>query len=133
MKKQEKMAEYKIRVATFRQYLQVFVWDLWEKEHVKYFTSRMWTDWDAPGNWNYYDQWFYAHLDDINANVIRLKKYDIQVLLHELMHFIGRQGKVIGFDATDESAAYIMEEVFCKIMKMSKGKFKLDYKQLTEY
>lgn len=131
MKKQTKMAEYKIRITTFRQYLQVFVWDLWEKEHVKYFTCRMWED--SSGNWNYNDQWFYAHLDDINANVIRLKKYDIQVLLHELMHFIGRQSKVIGFDATDEPAAYIMEEVFCKVMKLSKGKFKLDYKQLNEY
>lgn len=131
MKKTPKMAEYRIRITTFRQYLQIFVGDIWEKEHVKYFTNRMWED--SSGNWNYNDQWFYAHLDDINANVIRLKKYDIQVLLHELMHFIGKQCEVIWFWPKEEPAAYIMEEVFCKIMKMSKGKFELDYKQLNEY
>ena len=46
-------------------------------------------------------------------------------LVHELTHFVAHQCVVINCEFTEEIPAYIMEEVFSKLMILSEGRFKV--------
>ena len=114
----EGLTEYRLRTETFRQFLQVFVWDIGESKHKAFFEELGLSDVEYDLNW------FYSK-EIPGANIIRLKSYNLNVLIHELTHFIAHQCEVIGCEFTEEIPAYIMEEVFSKLMILSEGRFKV--------
>ena len=114
----EGLTEYRLRTETFRQFLQVFVWDIGESKHKAFFEELGLSDVEYDLNW------FYSK-EIPGANIIRLKSYNLNVLIHELMHFIAHQCEVIGCEFTEEIPAYIMEEIFSKLMILAEGKFRV--------
>lgn len=114
----EGLTEYRLRTETFRQFLQVFVWDIGESKHKAFFEELGLSDVEYDLNW------FYSK-EIPGANIIRLKSYNLNVLIHELTHFIAHQCEVIGCEFTEEIPAYIMEEVFSKLIILSRGRFKV--------
>lgn len=114
----EGLTEYRLRTETFRQFLQVFVWDIGESKHKAFFEELGLSDVEYDLNW------FYSK-EIPGANIIRLKSYNLNVLIHELTHFIAHQCLVINCEFTEEIPAYIMEEVFSKLMILSEGRFKV--------
>lgn len=114
----EGLTEYRLRTETFRQYLQVFVWDIGESKHKAFFEEL------GLREVEYNLNWFYSkELSD--TNIIRLRSYSLNTLIHELTHFIAHQCVVIGCEFTEEIPAYIMEEVFSKLMILAEGRFKV--------
>lgn len=119
VKHKDWLIEYRVRTETFKQYLQVFVWDIWEEKHKDFFEG-LWLD-----NVEYNLEGFYdCSLETIN--IIRLRSYELNTLVHELTHFIAHQCEVIRCEFTEEIPAYIMEEIFCKLMILSEWKFKVN-------
>ena len=114
----EGLTEYRLRTETFRQFLQVFVWDIGESKHKAFFEELGLSDVEYDLNW------FYSK-EIPGANIIRLKSYNLNVLIHELTHFIAHQCEVIGCEFTEEIPAYIMEEIFSKLMILAEGKFRV--------
>lgn len=114
----EGLTEYRLRTETFRQFLQVFVWDIGEEKHKAFFEELGLSDVEYDLNW------FYSK-EIPGANIIRLKSYNLNVLIHELTHFIAHQCEVIGCEFTEEIPAYIMEEIFSKLMILAEGKFRV--------
>ena len=114
----EGLTEYRLRTETFRQFLQVFVWDIGESKHKAFFEELGLSDVEYDLNW------FYSK-EIPGANIIRLKSYNLNILIHELTHFIAHQCLVINCEFTEEIPAYIMEEVFSKLMILSEGRFKV--------
>ncbi|MBB1578924.1 MAG: hypothetical protein HG424_003015 [candidate division SR1 bacterium] len=114
----EGLTEYRLRTETFRQFLQVFVGDIGESKHKAFFEELGLSDveYDLNG--------FYSK-EIPGANIIRLKSYNLNVLIHELTHFIAHQCEVIGCEFTEEIPAYIMEEIFSKLMILAEGKFRV--------
>nr|DAJ27406.1 MAG TPA: Protein of unknown function (DUF1570) [Caudoviricetes sp.] len=49
----------------------------------------------------------------------------MNTLVHELTHFVAHQCVVINCRFTEGIPAYIMEEVFSKLMILSRGRFKV--------
>ena len=113
------LTEYRLRTETFRQYLQVFVWDIGEEKHRKFFKKM------GISGPQYYLNWFYT-FEVVWTNIIRLRAYNLSSLIHELVHFIAHQCGIIGCDFTEEIPAYIMEEMITKLMIISKEKFKVE-------
>lgn len=114
----EGLIEYRLRTETFRQFLQVFVWDIGEEKHDNFFEGL------GLREVEYNLNWFYSkELPD--TNIIWLRSYSLNTLVHELTHFIAHQCLVINCEFTEEIPAYIMEEVFSKLMILSKGRFKV--------
>lgn len=112
------LTEYRLRTETFRQFLQVFVWDIGESKHKAFFEEL------GLSEVEYNLNWFYSkELSD--TNIIRLKSHSLNTLVHELTHFIAHQCVVIGCEFTEEIPAYIMEEVFSKLMILAEGKFRV--------
>ena len=111
--------EYRLRTETFRQYLQVFVWDIGEEKHRKFFKKM------GISEPQYYLNWFYT-FEVVWTNIIRLRAYNLSSLIHELVHFIAHQCGIIGCDFTEGVPAYIMEEMITKLMIISKEKFKVE-------
>lgn len=122
---EEWLVEYKVRTETFRQCLQVFVGLTKEEEHNAFFEELWLTEIMYNVNWFYTNQ-----LKE--TNIIRLRKHDLNTLVHKLTHFIGNMCSVIWCGIQEEIPAYIMEEVLCKLMILSKGKFKVDKKFYLE-
>ena len=114
----EGLIEYRLRTETFRQYLQVFVWDIGEERHNSFFEDLGLTEVEYNLNWFYSKE-----LPD--TNIIWLRSYSLNTLVHELTHFIAHQCLVINCEFTEEIPAYIMEEVFSKLMILSEGRFKV--------
>ena len=114
----EGLIEYRPRTETFRQYLQVFVWDIGEERHNSFFEDLGLTEVEYNLNWFYSKE-----LPD--TNIIWLRSYSLNTLVHELTHFVAHQCVVINCDFTEEIPAYIMEEVFSKLMILSEGRFKV--------
>ena len=114
----EGLTEYRLRTETFRQFLQVFVWDIGEKKHRKFFKSVWLTEieYNLSGFYTYQVK---------GTNIIRLRSWSLNTLVHELTHFVAHQCVVINCDFTEEIPAYIMEEVFSKLMILSRGRFKV--------
>ena len=114
----EGLIEYRLRTETFRQFLQVFVWDIGEEKHNNFFEGL------GLREVEYNLNWFYSkELPD--TNIIWLRSYSLNTLVHELTHFIAHQCVVINCEFTEEIPAYIMEEVFSKLMILSEGRFKV--------
>ena len=114
----EGLIEYRLRTETFRQFLQVFVWDIGEETHNNFFEGL------GLREVEYNLNWFYSkELSD--TNIIWLRSYSLNTLVHELTHFIAHQCLVINCEFTEEIPAYIMEEVFSKLMILSEGRFKV--------
>ena len=80
----EGLTEYRLRTETFRQFLQVFVWDIGESKHKAFFEELGLSDVEYDLNW------FYSK-EIPGANIIRLKSYNLNILIHELTHFIAHQ------------------------------------------
>lgn len=114
----EGLTEYRLRTETFRQFLQVFVWDIGEKKHRKFFKSVWLTEIE-------YNLWGFYTYQVKGTNIIWLRSWSLNTLVHELTHFVAHQCVVIGCEFTEEIPAYIMEEVFSKLMILSKGRFKV--------
>ena len=114
----EGFIEYRLRTETFRQFLQVFVWDIGEKKHIKFF-KWLWLKEIEYNLW-----WFYTYQVK-GTNIIWLRSWSLNTLVHELTHFVAHQCVVINCEFTEEIPAYIMEEVFSKLMILSKGRFKV--------
>lgn len=114
----EGLTEYRLRTETFRQFLQVFVWDIGEKKHRKFFKSVWLTEIE------YNLSWFYTYQVK-GTNIIWLRSWSLNTLVHELTHFIAHQCIVINCEFTEEIPAYIMEEVFSKLMILSRGRFRV--------
>lgn len=114
----EGLTEYRLRTETFRQFLQVFVWDIGEKKHRKFFKSVWLTEIE-------YNLWGFYTYQVKGTNIIRLRSWSLNTLVHELTHFVAHQCVVINCEFTEEIPAYIMEEVFSKLMILSKGRFKV--------
>ena len=114
----EGLTEYRLRTETFRQFLQVFVWDIGEKKHRKFFKSVWLTEieYNLSGFYTYQVK---------GTNIIRLRSWSLNTLVHELTHFVAHQCVVINCEFTEEIPAYIMEEVFSKLMILSEGRFKV--------
>ena len=112
------LTEYRLRTETFRQFLQVFVWDIGERKHRKFFKSVWLTEVE------YNLSGFYTNQVK-GTNIIRLRSYSLNTLIHELTHFVAHQCVVINCEFTEEIPAYIMEEVFSKLMILSEGKFEV--------
>ena len=112
------LTEYRLRTETFRQYLQVFVWDIGEEKHNSFFEELGLREVEYNLNWFYSKELKYT-------NIIRLRSYSLNTLIHELTHFIAHQCVVIGCEFTEEIPAYIMEEIFSKLMILGNGKFRV--------
>ncbi len=112
------LTEYRLRTETFRQFLQVFVWDIGEEKHNNFFEGLGLREVEYNLNWFYSKELKYT-------NIIRLRSYSLNTLIHELTHFIAHQCVVIGCEFTEEIPAYIMEEVFSKLMILAEGKFRV--------
>jgi len=114
----EGLIEYRLRTETFRQFLQVFVWDIGEEKHNNFFEGL------GLREVEYNLNWFYSkELPD--TNIIWLRSYSLNTLVHELTHFVAHQCVVIGCEFTEEIPAYIMEEVFSKLIILSERRFKV--------
>ena len=112
------LTEYRLRTETFRQYLQVFVWDVGEPKHKAFFEDLGLSEVEYDLGWFYSKELKYT-------NIIRLRSHSLNTLIHELTHFIAHQCVVIGCEFTEEIPAYIMEEVFSKLMILSRRRFKV--------
>ena len=104
------LTEYRLRTETFRQYLQVFVWDIGESRHKAFFEELGLSEVEYDLGWFYSEELKYT-------NIIRLKNHSL--------NFIAHQCEVIGCEFTEEIPAYIMEEVFSKLMILAEGKFRV--------
>lgn len=113
------LTEYRLRTETFRQFLQVFVWDIGKKKHKSFFEGLGLTEVE-------YNLWGFYNHELKGTNIIRLRNYSLNTLVHELTHFIAHQCVVINCEFTEEIPAYIMEEVFSKLMILSEGRFKVE-------
>lgn len=114
----EGLTEYRLRTETFRQFLQVFAWDIGEKKHRKFFKSVWLTEIE-------YNLWGFYTYQVKGTNIIWLRSWSLNTLVHELTHFVAHQCIVINCEFTEEIPAYIMEEVFSKLMILSEGRFKV--------
>ena len=114
----EGLIEYRLRTETFRQFLQVFVWDIGEKKHRKFF-KWLWMKEIEYNLWGFYTYQVKG------TNIIRLRSWSLNTLVHELTHFIAHQCVVINCNFTGEIPAYIMEEAFSKLMILSRRRFKV--------
>ena len=112
------LTEYRLRTETFRQYLQVFVWDVGETKHKAFFEDLGLSEVEYDLGWFYSKELKYT-------NIMRLKSYSLNTLVHELTHFIAHQCEVINCEFTEEIPAYIIEEVFSKLMILGNGKFRV--------
>ena len=95
---------YYIKVWTFRRTLELRVW-----EKVSNITS-----------------WECRFDEENNCNVIWLRDYNLNTLIHELVHCVELMSKQVWIDVEWEPIAYIYEELFTKIMIQCWKKFKLD-------
>ena len=114
----EGLTEYRLRTETFRQFLQIFVWDIGEKKHRKFF-KQLWLteiEYDLSGFYTYQVK---------GTNIIWIRSWSLNTLVHELTHFVAHQCVVINCEFNEEIPAYIMEEVFSKLMILSEGRFKV--------
>lgn len=113
------LTEYRLRTETFRQCIQVFVWDIGEEKHNSFFEDLGLSEVEYDLGWFYSKELKYT-------NIIRLRSWSLNTLVHELTHFVAHQCVVINCDFTEEIPAYIMEEVFSKLIILSEGRFKVE-------
>lgn len=112
------MDKYEIKVWTFRRLLNLYVW--WTKEEFKK------EIWDKYG-FNYDEiSWITIYDDEYNDNIIWLKWYYLNTLIHELVHCTQFMCEQCWIKVEWEPPAFICEELFCKILWKVGNKFKID-------
>lgn len=110
---------YHFRVWTFRRTLELRVW----KDEKSYKEVWEWTPYEDYYN---YTSWCYFFDEEHNCNIIWLKEYNLNTLVHELIHCVEQMCKQVWIPMEWEPPAFIYEELFTKIMMQCKNKFKLD-------
>ena len=116
MKKEKselKQQIYYIKVWTFRRTLELRIW--WGKEDCE----EVWMDYNLT--W-----WFCWFDEENNCNIIWLRDYNLNTLIHELIHCLEQMCDQVGIKMEWEPVAYIYEELFTKIMMQCRKKFKID-------
>lgn len=116
MKKEKtelKQQIYYIKVWTFRRTLELRIW--WGREDC----DEVWMDYNLT--W-----WFYYFDEENNCNVIWLRDYNLNTLIHELIHCLEQMCEQVGLEMKWEPIAYMYEEMFTRIMNECWDKFKID-------
>ena len=114
-KEKNKSETYYIKVWTFRRTLELRIG--WTKEE---FDS--WDTWfDYNLTW-----WMYWFDDEHNCNIIWLRDYNLNTLVHELIHCLENIADQVWLEMKGEPIAFIYEELFTKIMLQCGDKFKID-------
>lgn len=103
---------------TFRRTLQVFIWwdseyysNIWLEDMIEYVE---WSAWCA-----------FLSVSD-NCNIIWLPDYNLDDLVHELVHTAEHMCEQCGMRVWWEPMAYIVQELLIKILSESKWKFKVN-------
>ena len=104
---------YYFKVWTFRRTLELRIW--WGKEECE----KVWMDYNLTWGFYYFDE-------ENNCNIIWLRDYNLNTLVHELIHCVENMCEQVGIEMKWEPIAFIYEELFTKIMIQCKNKFKLD-------
>ena len=118
MKKEKaecKQQIYYIKVWTFRRTLELRIGGTKEE----FDEQETWFDYNLT--W-----WMYWFDDEHNCNIIWLRDYNLNTLVHELIHCVENMCEQVGLEMKWEPPAFIYEELFTKIMIQCKNKFKLD-------
>ena len=120
MKKKEKKSEWKMKIyyitaTTFRRTLELRIWGTKEE----FDKEETWFDYNLT--W-----WFYYFDDENNCNIIWLRDYNLNTLVHELIHCLENIADQVWLEMKGEPIAFIYEELFTKIMIQCGDKFKLD-------
>lgn len=115
---------YYIKVPTFRRTIEIHIG--WDKKYFDKFFWKYGYDYNLT-------TWFYCFDDNDNCNIIRLKDYDLETLVHELFHCtIWILDQIWEDRANWETPAYIYEEMFTRIWKKCWKRFNLS-KDAEEY
>ena len=112
-KSELKQKVYYFRVWTFRRTLELRIW--WGKEDCE----KVWMDYNLT--W-----WFYYFDEENNCNIIWLRDYNLNTLIHELIHCLENMCEQVWLEMKWEPIAYIYEELFTQIWNKCWNKFKLD-------
>lgn len=119
------MDKYEFKVWTFRRLLNLWVW--WTKEE---FDKKLWKrfkyDYDTTS-------WLTIYDGKYNDNIIWLKEYNINTLVHELVHCTQFMCEQCWIPMEWEPPAFIFEELFCKIIIKLGNKFELEKGTATFY
>ena len=104
---------YYIKVWTFRRTLELRIW--WGKEECE----KVWMDYNLTWGFYYFDE-------ENNCNLIWLRDYNLNTLIHELIHCVENMCEQVGLEMKWEPIAYMYEELFTQIWNKCWKKFKLD-------
>lgn len=106
------------RVWTFRRLLNLWIW--WTKEE---FDKEIWEKYGLN-----YDavSWVTIYDEENNKNIIWLRWYYLNTLVHELVHCTQFMCEQCLMQMKWEPPAFIYEELFCKIWWKIGNKFKID-------
>ena len=125
-KSEHKMDIYHIKVPTFRRTVELRIWG--DKEtYMRAFKGTNYEDrYDLTA-------WIYYLDEEYNCNIIWLRDYNLETLVHELFHCTISILDQVWIDVANwEPPAYIYEEMFTKIWKKCWEKFKLS-KDVEKY
>lgn len=106
---------YHFKSGTFRRTLELRIWGTKEE----FDKQETWFDYNLT--WGMY--WFDS---EANCNVIWLRDYNLNTLVHELVHCVEWMCEQVWLDVWWEPMAFMYEELFTKIMMKCGSKFKLD-------
>lgn len=106
---------YHFRVWTFRRTLELRIW--WSKE--EFDEQETWFDYNLTS-------WMYWFDDEHNCNIIWLRDYNLNTLVHELIHCVEWMANQVWLEMKWEPPAFMYEELFTKIMIQFGDKFKLN-------
>ena len=106
------------KVWTFRRLLNLWIW--WTKEE---FDKEIWEKYGFN-----YDTlaWVTIYDEENNRNIIWLRWYYLNTLVHELVHCTQFMCEQCVMQMEWEPPAFIYEELFCKIWLKIGNKFKID-------
>ena len=108
---------YRYKVYTFRRTLEFRIG--WDKEYFDREYSDLWFDYNLTS-------WFYYFNEENNCNIIWMRDYNLNTLVHELVHCIENMADQVWLEMSGEPIAYMYEELFTKIWNDLGTKFKLD-------
>ncbi len=114
-KSEWKQEIYYIKVWTFRRTLELRIGGTKEE----FDEQETWFDYNLT--W-----WMYWFDEENNCNIIWLGDYNLNTLVHELVHCVEQMCKQVWIPMEWEPPAFIYEELFTKIMIQCKNKFKRD-------
>lgn len=114
-KKKEKSECYYVKIPTFRRTVEVRIG--WSRE--EFDSMNTWFDYNLT--W-----WFYYFDDENNCNIIWLRDYNLNTLVHELVHCVEWIADQVWLEMKWEPIAYIYEELFTKIWNKYGKRFEID-------